>query len=100
MFQRTQQARSVCGLGLMVLASGRAEAAPKTKWVTAPVGAVTVRGSATTSPSGRITVSGEGTDIWSTADGFQFVYQRLTGDRRSSPMSPACRTPMAGPKAV
>ena len=82
MFQRTQQARLVCGLVLMVLASGRAEAAPKTKWVTAPVGAVTVRGSATTSPSGRITVSGEGTDIWSTADGFQFVYQRLTGDQQ------------------
>ena len=33
-------------------------------------------------PSCRFTVSGEGTDIWSTADGFQFVYQRLTGDQQ------------------
>jgi len=57
-----------------------AHAAPKTAWVTASVGAFSVKGSATASPSGRASVSGEGTDIWGTSDGFQFLFQRLSGN--------------------
>jgi regulation of enolase protein 1 (concanavalin A-like superfamily) len=53
---------------------------PKPSWVTTAVGTVTVQGSATIARSGRITIYGEGTDIWSTADGFQYLYQRLSGD--------------------
>ena len=66
----------------IILTPAWTEGAPpsKSSWVTTGVGTVTVKGSATTSRSGRITVSGEGTDIWSTADGFQFLYQRLSGD--------------------
>ena len=30
--------------------------------------------------TGRIQATGAGTDIWGTADGFQFYYQKLTGD--------------------
>ena len=76
-----QQAWSLGALVLcVVLTPASTEGAPKSAWVTKSVGTVTVKGSATTSPSGRITLSGEGTDIWSTADGFQFLYQRLSGD--------------------
>src|SRR5215212_5493373 len=85
MFPRTQQCRSSCAMAaLLVLASGSVHAAPKASgksaWTTTTVGTVTIKGSATTSPSGRITVSGEGTDIWSTADGFQFLYKVLSRD--------------------
>src|SRR5215217_2933340 len=87
MFPRTQQCRFSCAMAaLLVLASGSVHAAPKASgkpaWATTTVGTVTIKGSATTSPNGRLTLSGEGTDIWSTADGFQFVYQRLSGDRQ------------------
>jgi hypothetical protein len=30
--------------------------------------------------TGQVQVAGAGTDIWGTADGFQFYYQKLTGD--------------------
>src|SRR6202000_883388 len=30
--------------------------------------------------TGQVQVAGAGTDIWGTADGFQFYYQQLTGD--------------------
>jgi regulation of enolase protein 1 (concanavalin A-like superfamily) len=81
MFGPKRQGRSLAILVLCVfLAPAGTEGAPKSSWVTTAVGTVTVKGSATTSPSGRFTVSGEGTDIWSTADGFQFLYKRLSGD--------------------
>ena len=78
MFQRTLQACSFVALAV-VLAGATVEAGPK-GWSTTAVGTVTMKGSATTSQTGRVTVSGEGTDIWDTADGFQFVYKRLSGD--------------------
>ena len=65
-------------LSLFVVLNGPADAAPK-GWLTGPVGAVSLKGSATTSSSGRASVSGEGADIGGTSDGFQFLYQRLSG---------------------
>jgi hypothetical protein len=49
-----------------------------TGFTDADVGA-TIAGSATYS-GGVFTIKGAGAQIWSTADGFNFVYQRLTGD--------------------
>jgi regulation of enolase protein 1 (concanavalin A-like superfamily) len=48
-------------------------------WVDADVGAVGATGSASYS-AGTFTVAGAGADIWGTADGFNFVYETLTGD--------------------
>jgi regulation of enolase protein 1 (concanavalin A-like superfamily) len=48
-------------------------------WRNEDVGMFTVAGSATFSFN-QVTVRGEGTDIFSTADGFHFVYQTLSGD--------------------
>jgi len=48
-------------------------------WLDQDVGQVGVVGSATYS-NGTFTVSGAGTSVWSTADGFHFVYQPLSGD--------------------
>src|SRR5882762_1999959 len=48
-------------------------------WLDQDVGQVGVAGSATYS-NGTFTVSGAGTSVWSTADGFHFVYQPLSGD--------------------
>jgi hypothetical protein len=33
--------------------------------------------------TGQVQVAGAGTDIWGTADGFQFYYQQLVGARHS-----------------
>ena len=48
-------------------------------WTDVDVGAVGVAGSGTVNGS-TINVSGSGTDIWGTADAFNFVYQSLNGD--------------------
>ena len=48
-------------------------------WTSADIGAVGFAGSATYG-NGSYTVSGSGTDIWGTADAFQFVEQPLVGD--------------------
>src|SRR5262249_57871591 len=48
-------------------------------WLTSDVGAVGAAGSASHS-NGVFTVRGSGADIWGTADGFQFVYQPLSGN--------------------
>ena len=48
-------------------------------WLDTDVGANYVAGSATYS-SGTFTVNGSGTGVWSTADGFHFVFQPLSGD--------------------
>ncbi len=48
-------------------------------WLDEDVGTVTVPGSVTFNLN-QVTIRGEGNDIWSTADGFQFVYQTLAGD--------------------
>ena len=48
-------------------------------WVSTDLGAVTPAGTATFS-NGTFTVKGSGTDIWETADQFQFVNQSITGD--------------------
>ena len=60
-----------------------------------------MKGSASTSRNGRITVSGEGTDIWSTADGFQFMYKQLSGDQQiTAKITSLQNTGMGGPRAA
>src|SRR4029079_3543776 len=48
-------------------------------WASGDVGSPALAGSASAS-GGTFTVAGAGTDIWNTADQFQFVYQPVTGD--------------------
>ena len=48
-------------------------------WQAQDVGSVGMAGSASAS-GGTFTVRGAGADIWGTADAFQFVWQRLSGD--------------------
>lgn len=49
-------------------------------WVDADIGAVGIAGSADYS-SGTFTISGSGSDIWTTADQFNYVYQPTSGDQ-------------------
>ena len=49
-------------------------------WANRDIGEVAVGGSVTTYRNGRMRVQAEGTDVWSTADGFHFVYQTLAAD--------------------
>jgi regulation of enolase protein 1 (concanavalin A-like superfamily)/endonuclease/exonuclease/phosphatase family metal-dependent hydrolase len=53
---------------------------PTTSWVNQDVGAVGTPGSASSSGSAVWTANGAGSDIWGTADSFQFVHQTLSGD--------------------
>lgn len=53
--------------------------APPSAWASRDVGAVGVAGSLAES-SGTFTVKGSGADIWLESDGFQFVYQPLSGN--------------------
>ena len=48
-------------------------------WVSADIGSPDVAGAASVS-GGTFTVTGGGTDIWSTSDQFQFMYQPVDGD--------------------
>ncbi len=48
-------------------------------WTSTDIGSVGTGGSATASGD-SFNVQGSGTDIWSTADSFQYAYQPLTGD--------------------
>jgi beta-glucanase (GH16 family) len=50
-----------------------------TPWVNGDIGSVGAAGSATHA-SGTFTVNGAGTDIYGTADAFQYVYQAASGD--------------------
>jgi beta-glucanase (GH16 family) len=54
-------------------------AALPTPWVNGDIGSVGAAGSATHA-SGTFTVNGAGTDIYGTADAFQYVYQAASGD--------------------
>jgi glucose/arabinose dehydrogenase/regulation of enolase protein 1 (concanavalin A-like superfamily) len=52
-----------------------------TPWADTDIGNVGLKGSASYNSSTSVfTVSGSGSDIWGTADSFNFVYQALTGD--------------------
>ena len=66
-------------VALLVCGNARAVAGQKTSWTASDIGAVAVSGSAGINPN-RIRIAAEGTDIWSTADGFFFVYQPLAGN--------------------
>lgn len=58
-------------------------------WVDKDVGGVGLAGSASYA-NGTFTVRGAGADIWGTADGFNFVYQALSGDGQI--VAPSCRS--------
>jgi hypothetical protein len=47
-------------------------------WTSTDVGAVTIAGSATQA-NGVWTISGDGSDVWGTADSFQFLSRAMTG---------------------
>jgi regulation of enolase protein 1 (concanavalin A-like superfamily) len=49
-------------------------------WTDADVGTVGIAGSASYN-SGTFMVSGSGADIWTTADGFNYAYQSVSGDQ-------------------
>jgi regulation of enolase protein 1 (concanavalin A-like superfamily) len=49
-------------------------------WQAQDIGAVGVVGE-TTRNGGTFTVRGSGADVWGTADGFHFAWQRVSGDR-------------------
>jgi predicted amidohydrolase/regulation of enolase protein 1 (concanavalin A-like superfamily) len=49
-------------------------------WQAQDIGAVGVAGE-TTRSGGTFTVRGSGADVWGTADGFHFAWQRVSGDR-------------------
>jgi regulation of enolase protein 1 (concanavalin A-like superfamily) len=49
-------------------------------WVNTDVGSPSLAGSTTSPSSGSFSVTGAGTDIWGTADQFQFAYQPVQGD--------------------
>ncbi|MBU6411157.1 MAG: RICIN domain-containing protein, partial [Verrucomicrobia bacterium] len=49
-------------------------------WTDADIGSPTIAGSATYS-NGTFTVSGSGSDIWTTADQFNYTYQSVSGDQ-------------------
>lgn len=51
-------------------------------WLNGDIGSVGVSGSSQINYSnGVVTVAGSGTDIWSTNDSFQYLYQSCSGDR-------------------
>jgi regulation of enolase protein 1 (concanavalin A-like superfamily) len=60
-------------------ASAPAPSGLPTPWRNQDVGSVGLSGSAMYS-AGAFSVTGSGADIWGTADGFQFVYQPLSGN--------------------
>ena len=61
---------------LSVVTSGTTQASTAAAWTSADIGAVGQTGSFQQSGS-TVTVRGSGADIWGTADGFHFAYQRL-----------------------
>jgi regulation of enolase protein 1 (concanavalin A-like superfamily) len=59
-------------------ASSGTASAPPSPWVSGDIGSVGLAGSASYS-NGTYNVVGSGSDIWGTADSFQFLYRPLTG---------------------
>jgi hypothetical protein len=66
----SQESLSVTGSGTTLASSAT------TTWASADVGAVGVAGSMSQSGT-TFTVRGSGDDVWGTADGFQFLHQKL-----------------------
>jgi hypothetical protein len=71
--------RFATALLVAVLASAAGVRA-QTTWSSGDVGAVGSTGATTNNGSGSFTITGDGADIWSTADAFQFAYTTLSGD--------------------
>jgi phospholipase/lecithinase/hemolysin len=53
---------------------------PSPPWQHQDIGQVGYPGNAYVSLNGSFTVSGSGADIWGAADGFQYLFQAITGD--------------------
>jgi hypothetical protein len=64
-------------LAALLVAAAAPAAAQTGNWTSTDVGAVTLAGSATSS-NGVWTISGDGSDIWGTADSFQFLHQKAS----------------------
>jgi regulation of enolase protein 1 (concanavalin A-like superfamily) len=62
-----------------VTVSGTSSGLPS-PWANTDIGSPSLPGSTTAPSSGSFTVVGAGTDIWDTADQFQFAYQPVQGD--------------------
>jgi hypothetical protein len=62
---------------LAILIAAHASSAQSSSWTSTDVGAVTLAGSASET-NGAWTVTGDGSDIWGTADSFQFLHKMLT----------------------
>ncbi|HKP96179.1 MAG TPA: hypothetical protein VJ385_10510 [Fibrobacteria bacterium] len=62
-----------------MLMLGAAQAAIPAPWAQSDIGSVGAAGSGNES-GGTFAVAGAGADIWGTADGFHYVYQRLNGN--------------------
>jgi hypothetical protein len=76
----THTAPRIAVLCSVLVLSSFAPAGAQDAWTGTNVGPVGIGGSASTNPNGRMKVSAEGTDIWSSEDGFYFVYRTLAGD--------------------
>lgn len=66
-------------LFVLAIANGVVYAALPSDWASKDIGAVSIAGRGTTSGD-TFLVDGSGTDVWGTADEFQFTYRTLTGD--------------------
>lgn len=62
-----------------VAAGAQQAAEPTTSWTSADIGDVGTPGSFSAAGE-NVAVSGSGADIWGSADAFQFVYTKMTGD--------------------
>jgi hypothetical protein len=75
----TRNAIHIAVAFLIAAACSAAAIRAQSVWSATDVGAVGSAGS-TTGSGGTYTITGDGTDIWNTADAFQFMYTTLTGD--------------------
>jgi len=64
------------GVFALVMLIAARVSAQSSSWTSTDVGAVTLAGSATQT-NGGWTISGDGSDIWGTADSFQFLHQPI-----------------------
>ena len=81
------------------LSSAEVQTLANTTWSDVDVGSVGLPGSATYPLNGTFTVNGSGADIWGTADAFNFVYQKLSGDFQISARVTSEQNTNAGAKA-
>ncbi len=69
----------IAGLALAVIPLFTAARASAQTWTSQDIGLVVAAGSASSS-GGQVNVAGGGSDIWGSADSFQYYYESFTGD--------------------